>query len=241
VRFAWLGSGEFEAWHYDLDLWLLEAAGGPGSVLLLPTASAREGDDVFDGWAAKGREHYARGGIRVEVVPLKTRDDAHREDLVSLLDAASAVFFSGGNPAYLAEVLVGTPFWERLLSRLGDGLAYAGCSAGVACLPEMAPDSDAEEITVDAWRPGLGLVKGAWLMPHWDMLDTYRPGLTTFVMSSVPAGTTLVAIDETTAMVGDGTSWRVMGRSGVHVLSDGGWTDHAAGAEFEMRLVPAAI
>jgi cyanophycinase len=239
VRFAWLGSGEFEDWHDDLDRWLLESS-GDGSVLLLPTASAREGDDVFDAWAAKGREHYARGGIPVEVVPLKTRDDAHREDLVSLLDAAPAVFFSGGNPAYLAEVLVGTPFWERLVSRLGDGLAYAGCSAGVACLPEMAPDSDAEDITLDSLRTGLGLVRGAWLMPHWDMLDEYRPGLTTFITSSVPAGTTLVAIDETTAMVGDGASWRVMGSSRVHILSDGGWTDYISGEAFEMRLVPVA-
>jgi cyanophycinase-like exopeptidase len=239
VRFAWLGSGEFEDWHDDLDRWLLDPASG-GSVLLLPTASAKEGDDVFDAWAAKGREHYARGGIAAEVVPLKTRDDAYREDLVSLLDAAPAVFFSGGNPAYLAEVLIGTPFWERLVSRLGDGLAYAGCSAGVACLPDMAPDSDAVDITADSLRKGLGLVKGAWLMPHWDMLDTYRPGLTTFITSSVPTGTTLVAIDETTAMVGDGKSWRVMGTSGVHILDDGGWTDHASGGAFEMHLVPAA-
>ncbi|MDP9330486.1 MAG: Type 1 glutamine amidotransferase-like domain-containing protein [Actinomycetota bacterium] len=240
MRFAWLGSGEFEEWHDDLDLWLLEAAAGSGKVLLLPTASAREGDEVFNAWAMKGLEHYGRGGVPVEVVPLKTREDAYREDLVSLLDAAPAVFFSGGNPAYLADVLVGTPFWERLVSRLGDGLAYAGCSAGVACLPEMAPDSDVEEITVDALHPGLGLVKGAWLMPHWDMLDDYRPGLTTFIISSVPAGTTLVAIDETTAMVGDGSSWRVMGSSGVHVLSDGEWTHHRAGETFERHLVPAA-
>src|SRR5438067_1522082 len=106
-----------------------------------------------------------------------------------------------------------TPCWRRRAStgaapsrrsdaRNLDGLAYAGCSAGVACLPEFAPDSDAEEIDEGVMRPGLGLVKGAWLMPHWDMLDVYVPGLTSFITSMVPQGTLLVTIDENTAMIG---------------------------------------
>jgi len=237
MRFAWLGAGEFEDWHDDVDRWLLDGAAGGGRVLILPTASAREGDTVFDGWGSKGLTHYEGSGTAAQVVPLKTREDASREDLVALLDEAEVVFFSGGNPAYLAEVLAGTPFWNRMLVRMADGLAYAGCSAGVACLPEFAPDSDAEEINEGVMRPGLGLVKGAWLMPHWDMLDVYVPGLTSFITSMLPLGTLLVAIDEQTAMMGDGTSWIVTGRSGVHLLEDGAWTDHAAGDSFERTLV----
>jgi cyanophycinase len=236
MRFAWLGAGEFEDWHDDVDRWLLDGSAG-GRVLILPTASAREGDEVFDGWGSKGVTHYGRSGIDAEIVRLKTRDDAFRDDLVGALDDAAVVFFSGGNPAYLAEVLVGTPFWDRLLARLDDGLAYAGCSAGVACLSEVAPDSDAPEITKDVMRPGLGLVKGAWLMPHWDMLDVYVPGLTALIISMVPSGTLLVAIDENTAMIGDGTTWTVAGRSQVHLLEKGTWTHHPAGEGFERPLV----
>ncbi len=237
MRFAWLGAGEFEDWHDDVDRWLLDGVTDGGRVLILPTASAREGDAVFDGWGSKGLTHYEGSGAAVQVVPLKTREDASREDLVALLDEATVVFFSGGNPAYLAEVLTGTPFWNRMLTRMADGLAYAGCSAGVACLPEFAPDSDAEEINEGVMRPGLGLVKGAWLMPHWDMLDVYVPGLTSFITSMLPVGTLLVAIDEQTAMIGDGTSWTVTGRSGVHLLEDGTWTDHPTGDSFERALV----
>jgi cyanophycinase len=237
MRFAWLGAGEFEDWHDDVDRWLLDGATGGGRVLILPTASAREGDAVFDGWGSKGLTHYEGSGAAAQVVPLKTREDASREDLVALLDEAEVVFFSGGNPAYLAEVLAGTPFWNRMLARMADGLAYAGCSAGVACLPEFAPDSDAVEINEGVMRPGLGLVKGAWLMPHWDMLDVYVPGLTSFITSMLPVGTLLVAIDEQTAMIGDGTSWTVTGQSGVHLLEDGTWTDHPTGDSFERTLV----
>jgi cyanophycinase len=236
MRFAWLGAGEFEDWHDDVDRWLLDGS-ADGRILILPTASAREGDDVFDAWGSKGLAHYASSGTAAQVVPLKTREDASRQDLVALLDDASVVFFSGGNPAYLAEVLTGTPFWNRMLARMDDGLAYAGCSAGVACLPEFAPDSDAEEIDEGVMRPGLGLVKGAWLMPHWDMLDVYVPGLTSFITSMVPQGTLLVTIDENTAMIGDGRSWTVTGRSGVHLLEGGAWTHHPAGDSFERTLV----
>ncbi len=71
---------------------------------------------------------------------------------------------------------------------------------------------------------------------HWDVVDTWFPGAQAFIASSVGPGRTLVAIDEDTAMVGDGRSWRVLGRSGLHFLSDGAWTDHPAGARFDLPL-----
>src|SRR5439155_11002014 len=75
---ALLGSGEFEPWTEEVDRWLLERATGDGSVLVLPTASAPEGDPIFDGWANLGLDHYAQLGIPAQVVPLKTREDADR-------------------------------------------------------------------------------------------------------------------------------------------------------------------
>jgi cyanophycinase-like exopeptidase len=94
MRFAWLGAGEFEDWHDGVDRWLLD--GSTGRVLILPTASAREGNEVYEGWGSKGLTHYGRSGIDAEVVRLKTREDAFRDDLVGTLDEASVVFFSGG-------------------------------------------------------------------------------------------------------------------------------------------------
>ena len=38
-------------------------ATGDGRVLILPTASAKEGDEVFDGWGSKGLEHFDSLGI----------------------------------------------------------------------------------------------------------------------------------------------------------------------------------
>jgi cyanophycinase len=231
-----LGSGEFEPWSADVDRILLERASGDGNVLILPAASAKEGDEIFDGWGSKGLAHYESLGIPAEVVPLKTREDAGRAELVAKLDGASAVYFSGGNPAFLASVLVDTAFWVALLQAMGRGLAYIGCSAGVACLGDTAPDSDAQRFGDGFWRPGLGVFHGVWFGPHWDAVDVYVPGLSDFIVSSVPPGETLFAIDENTAAVGDGAHWSVMGVAGVHIHRDGEWAHHSAGAEFSFEL-----
>jgi cyanophycinase len=238
--FALLGSGEFDPWTASVDRWLVGRPGVPRPrVLILPTASAAEGDDVFDMWARKGLAHYAELGIEAEVLPLKTREDAARTELSAALDEAAVVYFSGGNPAYLAATVRDTAFWSALTDALTHGLAYAGCSAGVACLGDIAPDSAREEFDEELWQPGLRLFPGYWFGPHWDALDGFAPGLTDFIISEVPEDSTLVGIDENTALVGDGQSWDVVGVGGVHVLTAGAWIHHEAGASLDLPLAPS--
>jgi cyanophycinase-like exopeptidase len=145
------------------------------------------------------------------------------------------VFFSGGNPARLCEVVSDTPFWTALLAGMADGLPYAGCSAGVACLTEVTFDSDSQDME-KVWAPGLGYVRNALFGPHWDMLDTWIPGATEFIVGSVKPGQVFVALDENTSMAGDGGSWQVMGRSGIHVLNEAEWTHYRPGDAFELEL-----
>ena len=238
---ALLGSGEFEAWTEPVDRWLLERSrNGAGVVLVAPTAAAHEGEASFSSWGAKGLEHYRSLGVPAEVLPLRTREDAHREDLVRRLDDAAFVFFSGGNPFRLAEVLAGTPFWRALRGAMTDGLPYAGCSAGVACLTEVTYDSEADHLG-ELWKPGLGLLARTLFGPHWDIVDTWRPGVRDFIVDSVLDGQVLVGLDEDTAMAGDGNTWMVFGRQGVHVRRHGTWVTHRPGDAFELPLPLAGI
>jgi cyanophycinase len=235
---ALLGSGEFEPWTEPVDRWLLERATGDGSVLILPTASAPEGDKVFDMWAEMGLTHYGRLGIPAEVATLKTRADAEGAELVARLNDASMVFFSGGNPAYLAQLLNGSAFWTAVVEAMDRGLAYAGCSAGIAALGEMAPDNTVRgPFRRDLWRPGLRLFPKVYVGPHWDALDRFIPGLRDFIVASVPTDCRLLAIDERTAMVGDGATWTVMGSSAAHLLDKGKWTDVPSGGALEASLL----
>src|SRR5438552_2080105 len=148
-----------------------------------------------------------------DVLDLKLRAiDALRRELAEKVGRASVVYFSGGNPAHLAATLAGTPFWSAILDGMDQGLAYAGCSAGIACLGDVAPDSTSNDPTsAHFWRPGLGLFPKTYFGPHWDALDVYVPGLRATIVASVPSDCRLLAIDEDTAVVGDGTGWTVMG------------------------------
>jgi cyanophycinase len=235
--YALLGSGEFDPWSASVDRWLVGRPASPGGpVLIFPTASAAEGDDVFDMWASKGLAHYRGLGLDAHVVPLKTREDALDPGVVADVAGASAVYFSGGNPAYLAATLQRTPVWEAILAAMDGGTAYAGCSAGVACLGDIAPDSSRQELDRELFRDGLRLFPGTWFGPHWDALDGFAPGLTDFIVSEVPEGARLIGIDENTAMVGDGVTWETAGVGAVHVMLGEDWTHHESGEGFELAL-----
>jgi cyanophycinase len=234
--FAFLGSGEFEAWHDDVDRWLLDRAKGDGSVVVAPTASAPEGDEVFASWATKGLEHYRRLGVDARVLPVKIRGDASDDQALAMVRDASMIFFSGGNPWHLARVLEDTPLWRLLVERLDTGLAYAGCSAGVAFLTEKTYDSDTVDFD-DVFKPGLGYVPNTLFAPHWDIVDGWVPGARAGITAAAPAGGVLVALDEDTAMLGDGAAWSVSGRQGIHVLRDGTWASYVGGDTFDLPLV----
>jgi cyanophycinase len=242
--FALLGSGEFDPWAAEVDRWAISRNGSAQPrVLVLPTASAMEGEGVFEMWGSKGMAHYEGLSIQAEVVPLRSREDAFRQDLVDKLGEATMVFFSGGNPAYLASVLRDTPFWTGILESMDRGLVYGGCSAGVACLADMAPDSDADpsEAGRDIWQPGLGLFHGVRFMPHWDALDSFQPGLQQLIVGFTPAGQVLVGIDEDTAIVGDGSAWSVIGASKARVYLDGDWQLHGTGDSFSLPGSPLGV
>jgi len=237
LSFALLGSGEFEPWTEDVDRWLLGRATGDGTVLILPAASAPEGDAVFDRWAEMGLLHYTRLGVPAEVVPLKTGADAERPELSAKLATASMAYFSGGNPAYLAGVLGGSLFWKELLAAVRRGMAFTGCSAGIACLGELAVDSAAHmRGDPDIWKAGLRLFPNLQFGPHWDALDKYVPGLQAMFIAAVPPDRGLLAIDEYTAVVGDGRDWRVMGAGGAQLRQDGAWRTFRSGQSFTEAL-----
>jgi cyanophycinase len=231
-----LGSGEFQPWSEPVDRRLVAEADGDGRVLILPTASAPEGKDVFERWGSLGLAHFSRLDISAEVLDLQSREDTNDPRLLARLDGASAVYFSGGNPAYLSATLAETDFLDALLKQLDRGMAYAGCSAGVACLNEITFDSDTTEMG-EVWKPGLDLVPRSLFAPHWDIVDTWIPGARDFIIGSVSDGYTFVGLDEDTAMVGDGATWEVLGKSGIHVKNGDAWATYRDGDRFELALI----
>jgi cyanophycinase-like exopeptidase len=72
--------------------------------------------------------------------------------------------------------------------------------------------------------------------PHWDALDVYVPGLRQTIIASIPADSRLLAVDEDTAVVGDGNEWRVIGAGKGALLVNGEWSEYASGESFTAEL-----
>ncbi len=207
---ALLGSGEFLPWARPVDIWCAQnAISSSDRALVIPTASAPEGGDVFDRWGVMGSEHYRAIGLTPAVVALRTRADASKPDIVDAVADARLLFFSGGNPGYLAETLAGTPFWEAVCAAVAAGVALGGCSAGACAFGTLAPfvANDA----VQRWADGLSLLNRAFVLPHFDQLDVYQPGLRAQWLALQPDGDISVGIDEDTALYGDDGDWQVAG------------------------------
>ena len=227
-RFLLLGSGEFEPWSSEVEALALADATGDGSVLIAPTASASEGDQVFDRWAQMGLRHYAADGLRAEVLPVKTQEDAFCDDVVACVGSASMVYFSGGKPAKLAGVLRDSPLLSAILRAMERGAVYAGCSAGAMV---ASRERDAQGRRGTSWLFGLGLVPHVSFGVHWDRAARI-PGAQWWMTSRLPEDTWFVGIDEHTAILGNGTTWTVHGQRTVTLRGADGSSTFRAGERF---------
>ncbi|MGH2784845.1 MAG: Type 1 glutamine amidotransferase-like domain-containing protein [Actinomycetota bacterium] len=238
--FVLMGSGEFMPWAREVDTWAAERATASSErALILPTAAAPEGDDMFNHWAAMGAEHFTAIGLQPHVLPLKTRDDASRSELVDQVADARYIFFSGGNPGYLAKTLIDTPFWEAARDAMAHGTAFGGCSAGASAVGSGAPDVTSATVGMDdlAFVPGLPLFTEAVIAAHFDMLESFMPGLRDFIVGLRPEGQVLFGIDEDTAACGDGETWDVKGKGKLTIIDrDSSESEHASGSTVTCSL-----
>lgn len=214
---ALVGSGEFTPATEDVDRALLD--GRTGRVVFLPTAAALEGEERVSYWVELGRAHYARLGIEAMPLLVLDRDDADRAEHAEQVAGAGMVYLSGGNPTYLARTLVGTRVGAAISEAWVQGTAVAGCSAGAIALTDTVPDIRRRR---DRPIPGLGLVPGMAVMPHFDQIERWMPGAVQWAVEATPAGVHLVGIDEDTAVVGGPLQWRVMGHGHAWVLTTAG-------------------
>jgi cyanophycinase len=243
---ALAGSGEFLPVMAPVDRALLQ--GRPPRAAFLPTAAALEGDERVAYWLDLGREHYLGMGIEPVPVDVRTRHDAEDPALAALVDGVGLVYLSGGDPHHLCATLAGTKVWAAVADAWRGGAALAGCSAGAMALTAGAPElpgrlvgppelpgrrsgpperpgrrpavpSHGAGAVVDGRPNGLGVVPGLAVMPHFDMIERWRPGAAARFAAWHPPGTTLVGIEENTALVSaPGGGWRVAGEGAVWVL-----------------------
>jgi cyanophycinase-like exopeptidase len=227
---ALVGSGEFLPVMAPVDAELLR--GRPPRAAVVPTAAALEGEERLTWWLDLARRHYESLGVETVPVPVRTRQDADDPALAGLVAGAGLVYLSGGDPHHLASTLRGSRVWHAVLAAWHGGAALAGCSAGAMALTSGAPAdltpgggrADRTSVAAAPRRtlvPGLAVVGHLAVIPHFDLLERRRPDTVEWFAAWQPPGTTLVGVEEDTAVVGDAAGWRVQGRAAVWVLGPG--------------------
>jgi cyanophycinase len=213
---ALVGSGEFLPAMTDVDAALLAATGRQRPrVVILPTASWPDGEDVFRRWASMGSEHFTALGAEVEPVLVRDRFDADDEAHVQAIGEADLVYLSGGKPGHVAASLVGSPVGEALVAAHRRGATIAGCSAGAMALAERHWDFRKRRLFWPLrWGNALGLVPGVTVIPHY---DAFPEPMAAMVVLQAPRGLATVGIDEDTAIVGRDGAWQVQGHGRVTV------------------------
>ena len=204
-------------------------AGRPRRYVQLPTAAAPEGERSLRRWLDLGAAQAERLGVEQVPVVVRDRSEADASELAALVGGAGLVYLSGGNPTYLAQTLRGTRVWEAILAAWRAGSALAGCSAGAIALTGWVPSMRALDREPD---PGLGVLPHLRVLPHFDRMLGWVPDLLTSAALYPPAGTTVLGIDEDTALVdltGAGHAWQVHGRQQAWTLADGSRIGHPAG------------
>ncbi|HLW02731.1 MAG TPA: Type 1 glutamine amidotransferase-like domain-containing protein [Ktedonobacterales bacterium] len=220
---ALVGSGEFLPAIEPLDRLLLERLSAPARVVVLPTASAPDGPGVPERWAKMGVEHFSRLNAAVEPIMLLTRADAESEAMAEQIAAANFVYFSGGKPQYLVDVLRDTPCWRAIVGVFAAGGVVAGCSAGAMAMADRMVDFPR------LWRtiPALGLASGIAVIPHFDEF----PGVFTNLGRLASGQTRVVGVPGSTGLIGSDLGWTAQGRSPITVFTSKGKKTYAPGEQ----------
>lgn len=224
---ALVGSGEYLPVMQELETALLHSGisnGKPNRFLQIPTAAGQESIERLQFWEQLGAEQARRIGTVQDFLPIFNREDAFDPKYISRIREAALIYFSGGDPGYLANTLYGTPLWQEIKSNWQLGASLAGCSAGAMALSGDVPNFFRMK---SAGIPGLNLIPNIRPIPHYNKFFGWIPDSAAKIVMKAPEGTVIIGIDEDTSLVtglDEGTSlaeniWQVHGSASVHILS----------------------
>jgi len=212
---ALVGSGEYLPQTQALETELLRLAilrGKRNTFIQIPTAAGKESEDRLNFWKQRGADQAARIGCEVKFLPVLTREDAGNQDWISEIEGAGLIYFSGGDPVHLAEIFRDTPMWAAIVAAWRSGTSLAGCSAGAMAFGGKIIGIRRSHVT-----EGLNLLPDIEVIPHYDKFLGWLPDRVSAAIIREDADTTLLGIDEDTALVLT-DKWQKFGYGKVHKL-----------------------
>jgi cyanophycinase len=217
----------------------VELAGGPDApIVVIPTAGGR---DEYDQYCTCLRQLREVGATNLTVLHTKDRGEADSDEFVEPLKEARGVWFSGGRQWRLADSYLGTKVHDELWGVLERGGVIGGSSAGATIQGSYLARGDTETNTVmmGDHEEGLGFLRDVAIDQH--LLKRNRQFDLIEVIEAHPE-LLGIGLDENTAIVVRGDSFRVIGASYVAIYDHGHRLDSggvfyllAPGDRYEMQ------
>lgn len=178
---------------------LVTLAGGREAVLLVLTTASQEGE-------ATGRDYHdvftRLGAAQVMITHVRSRWEADDPGQVRLAQAATGVFFTGGDQLRITATLGGTALGAALQECYEAGVVVAGTSAGASAMSGTmilgGPEDDAPKKCTTAMAPGLGLLEEVVIDQHFAQRGRLGRLLSAVAQNPYVIG---LGIDEDTAVV----------------------------------------
>ena len=219
---ALVGGDEFRPGCESMDQAILEAAGAArANLLVVPTAAAAQNPAKA---ASNGVGYFAALGAEASPLMVLDRRDADDEALVGPVDTADVIYFTGGDPAHLLDVLKGSALLRKMRQALDRGAVVAGSSAGAMVMGSW--------MRFREWREALGIVPGVVTLPHHERSDP--DSVVKELAQSGRADAVVLGVDSRTGCLGGPEEWTVAGAGAVTVYQAGRWQRYSSGDRFSL-------
>jgi cyanophycinase len=191
------------------------AGGEAARIVVVPTAS-----QLRDTGPRYERLFRELGAGQATALDFDTRRDAEEPGRMEVLQAATGVFFTGGNQLRLSTLIGGTPIAKSVRMMNAAGVPVAGTSAGAAFICEHMIAFGDEGSTPIAGSvrlaPGLGLTNRFVIDQHFRQRDRLGRLLTALAYNPFAVG---IGLDEdTAAFIAPDNTVHVEGSGGITVV-----------------------
>jgi cyanophycinase len=196
----------------------VELAGGPDApIVVIPTAGGR---DEYDQYCPCLQQLREVGATNLTVLHTKERSEADSDEFVAALREARGVWFSGGRQWRLADSYLGTKVHDELWGVLERGGVIGGSSAGATIQGSylVRGDTETNTIMIGDHEEGFGFLRDVAIDQH--LLRRNRQFDLIEVIEAHPE-LLGIGLDENTAIVVRGDSFRVIGASYVAIYDHG--------------------
>ena len=219
-RIALVGGDEFRPACREMDAELVRATGKRSPrVLIVPAAASHENAALA---ANHGVTHFLELGADAAPLMVTASEHANDEALISEVEDADMVYFTGGNPANLLEAVQGSLLLRKLDELLQRDGILAGSSAGAMVMGSW--------MRFREWREALGIVPGVVSLPHHERSTPEETSAE--LTASGHADLWALGIDGATGCLSGPDGWTVLGDGNVTVYRNGEWKRYAVRDSF---------